>query len=239
MVEQVSVTDLLRYKKRVELVRGEKILREVWVRVLGDEDLQRSYRQGRIASSKKRAALRTPGTPEYEDDIEPIPLLNTRDECINLIKQSRMNTIVGEAYANIDREEPVKLEEVAVEPDAPTLEEQETLDKKIKDQEESFQTKIGQYITEHTALLDAELQIKTDEELFDVTRIEVSNLLSLQEFQAEVMAQKVFRATYNDEKCRIRSFADIDEYRNSHTAIKDQLIQAYTILELSPDEVKN
>lgn len=234
-----SIADLLRYKQKVDLRRNNEVIGSVWLRVLGDYDLQLCYKQARIASAKMRAALRTVGSLEYEDHISVIPTNNSREECVTLIKQSKLNNFLAEAYASIDREEPPKIDEVAAEPDAPTLEEQEKLDKISEDQESTFQQKIRQYMEEHTTTLEAELAQKSDDEIFAMTQFEMSNVLSLGEFQTEVQTQKVYRATFTDEKCKTRAFADIDEYRNAHTSIKDQLLFAYNALELSPDEIKN
>lgn len=235
----VQIGDLLRYKQKVDLRNNGNVIATVWVRVLGDYDLQLSYRLSRIASARMRAALRTPGSPEYQDEIAVVSTNNTREECLDLIKRSKLNTFFGEANAVINREDPPKIESIAVEPDAPTLEEQERLDKMLEDQNKDYDAKIKQYMEEHAAIFEAELAEKPDDEIFEMAKFEISNILALQEFQNEVQAQKIYWGTFNDEKCKVRAFADIDEYKNSHPSIKNQLIAAYSAVELAPDDVKN
>lgn len=235
----IEIKDLLKYKSKVKLTAGSKTLRTVWVRILGDYDLQLSYRLARIASSKRRSLLRTVGTVEYADEIAIIPEVNTREECIDLIKASKSNVFIGEGYANIDREDLPKMDEIAEEPDAPTLEEQEKLDALVKKQEQEYQQKIQNYLKDRQEALTAELNPKTDEEIYKMCQFEMSNILALQEFQSELITQKVFRATYLDEKCSKRAFTSIEDYRDSHTAIKNQLITAYNEVEISPDDIKN
>lgn len=235
-----EITDLLRYKEKVELTSpaGKKI-GEVWVRVLGDYDLQLAYRLSRIASTKKRSLLRTPGSTDYMDEIQPIPENNSREDCIALIKAAKVNIFTGEAYANVNKEEPPKLEEVAEEPDAPTLEEQEKMDLLQAKINLDYANKINEYIEDRTAVLMGELELKTDEEIYDMTKYEMSNLLAMQEFQRELTNQKIFRAVYKDQACKVRAFAEMDEFSNSHPVVKEQLISAYTKIELTPDDVKN
>lgn len=233
-----GISDLLRYKQKVELRSGDEIIGEVWIRVLGDYDLQQAYQQSRIASARKRAALRTVGSNDYMDFVETYPDSNTVDEAKNVIKAAKLPTMISETYAQLDRDDPAKMEEVAAEPDAPTLEEQETLDAIEVTQEKSYEERVRENIGTKMDVLAQELDAKTDVEIYDMAKYELSNLLSTSEFQIALENQKIFRATYLDEKCRTKAFLDIEDYMNAHESVKRQLVAAYEALEISGPDIK-
>lgn len=234
-----SISDLLRYKKKVELKSDAEIVAEVWVRILGDYDLQQAYKQARLASSRRRAALRTVGSDDYNDMIETVPDIMTLDEAKNIVKSAKIPIFVAEAYATLDRDEPPKVEEVSEEPDAPSLEEQEQLDKIEVDQGLDYQSRVKNNVADRLDALDQELGGLSDVEIYDRAKFELSNLAANEEFTSELAAQKAYRGTYLDEKCKTRAFLDIDDFKNTHETIKRQLLEAYEALELGPTEIKN
>ena len=54
-----SLKDLLKYKSEVEIKAPttDKVLAKVWVRTIGDDDLNTSFKLARIASSNRRKKL--------------------------------------------------------------------------------------------------------------------------------------------------------------------------------------
>lgn len=236
----IEIGDLLRYKTKVELKNNsEKVLKTVWIRLLGDYDLQLCYKLSRLASAKKRATLRDHKSEDFQAEIESVSLTTSIEECINLIKNARSSTFVGEAYAVVDRGELPKMDEVTDEPDGPTLEDQEILDKKTAEVEQEYQGKIEAYLKDRLDALDSELRAKPESEVYELVEFELSNVLAMQEFQVELTAQKIFRATYRDEKCTVRAYKTIEEFKNGAAFIKSQLVEAYNDLDLSGDEIKN
>lgn len=241
-----KLTNLLRWKKRVTLTdrTGEPLKDEkgnpviVWVRIIGDEDQQEAYRMSRIKSYEVRMKLRDESTPDYKDTI--LPIQNAAKEvAIELVRASRGNNFTAEALANVERPELPTLAEIAIDPDAPTLEEQEKVDQAVLDTETKYQEAVQEYIKTRVAELEAELEAMSLEDIRKEAMVETANAMALSAFLTEVQDEKVWRAIYQDEACTKRAVDSVEEFRALHSTVKAQLINAYNDLELSPDEIKN
>jgi hypothetical protein len=235
----VSIQDLFKYKKPVEIkdTRGEVVL-TVWVRLLGDHDLGEAYRHGRIASAKTRKELRDTSSDEYFAEVAIIEDGKSED-LIELIKQSQQSELYTQAQSAIDRKDIPKIEDFAVDPDAPSLEEQEKRDMEELQNELDYQTKLQEYVKTRNDEIVQRLQTIEREQLVTEARKALSDLRALTTFIQEVTNQKSFRGTYTDKECKFRAFKDYDEYLNQSTSVKTQLDVAYQTLEISPDDLKN
>ena len=241
-----KLTELLRWKKKVILIDSQgEVLRdtkgkpvEVWIRILGDEDQQMAYKMARIRSAVKRALLRNPDTVDYKDEILPIMEADV-DICKELVKVSKRTEYTTDALANVVRPELPKMEEIAIDADAPSLEEQEKLDKLTEEVEEEYQKAIVDYIDTRMAELETHLNSIDADEIRSEAMYETSNALALNAFMTEVAEEKTWRAVYLDEKCSQRAFDGVDDFRELPSIPKTQLIEAYDALEMSPDDIKN
>lgn len=235
-----TISDLLRYKTALELKdpRTNNVLETIWIRIMGDEDVKNAYKYGRVASSELRAKLKDPELIEYKIQILSLEEQDTKD-LYDLIVAARVNDFTRESVAVIAREELPKLEDVAVEPDAPNLEEQEKLDAEEKAGEDRFTAAIDKYVNERKEVLEAELKKTKRDKLVEMAKVEIANIAPTQAFLTELEDQKGFRGSFKDKECKIKVFASIEEYRNTASSIKEQILQAYNKLEMGPDEIKN
>lgn len=243
-----KLANLLRWKKRVEL-RNESnkpLLDEdgnpviVWVRLLGDFDMQEAFKLARIDSAKTRELLRTPDSIEYKDQVQPLIEADV-DQCKEIIRAARSANWTAEAYSVVVRPDLPEIEEVAVDPDAPTLEEQEKLDKKTKTLEDKYRKEIDKYIETKSNELEAELKDMELDALRAMAKYEVSNVLPLAAFVSRLNDEKVWRSVYVDSDCKERGFSSLEEFKEASSVVREQLIQAYTALEnnTNSDELKN
>lgn len=234
------LADLLKYKEEITIVhpKTQKPLQTVWIKVLGDEDIKESYRYARIASAAMRKLLKDPTSAEYKDEILTAEEQD-EDDLKQLILASRENDFLRESVAAVAREELPKMEEVAVEPDAPSLEEQETLDEATDKIEQEYMKKIDDYVATKKTELQQQIDNMTHDELVETAKVELQKIRALQRFSDELNEQRGFRATFKDKECKKREFADVEEFRNAHSAIKQQIWDAYDKLELSPEDLKN
>lgn len=234
-----SLSDLLRYKQKVDLKNErDEIIATTWLRVIGDHDQQESYKLGRVASAKKRAALKDETSTDYIDEIEPFDMAS-REECLQIIVASRSSNFTAEAISANNREELPTLKDVAIDPDAPELEEQEKLELLKLEREVAYQKKLDEFVQTKVTELNASLESLSVEELRDLARQEAANILALTVFVTTVAEEKTWRAVYEDEFCKHRSFESVEEFRNLHPDIKEQLMLAYQKLEMGPAEIKN
>jgi hypothetical protein len=235
-----SLVDLLRYKKELEISdpNTNKVIKKIWIRVLGDLDLQASYKASRIVSATKRAALRNPESDDYKDEVLGILELS-REEQMDVIKTARLSNIISEATVAVIRPDLPELEDVAITPDAASLEELEDLDKEETVIEKDYTTKIDEYVRLRTDELDLRLQGLTKEELEKEAMEQVSVLVPFSIFMSELNVQKAFYGTFQDAACKVREFDTADDFRQLPSKIQDYIVAAINLLEVSGADIKN
>lgn len=234
-----QLVDLLRWKKEITLKNMDgNPLRTVYLRIIGDYDLQESYRLARIASSKKRALLRDIESDDYKDEVNILDDA-TSEQCLEIILAAKSTLFENEAVAANERPELLEIETVAIDPDAPTLEEQEILDKKREEFEQEYQKKLVEYVETKKVELTTLLESLSLKEQQAMAKEELSNIVALGVFMEELNNQKVWRSTYIDKYFKERGYSSADEFRDAHPMIRNQLIDAYRLLEIGPEELKN
>ena len=236
----VSLSDLFLYKKEVEILNPatSKPVKKVWVRVLGDYDLNQAYKASRIASANKRKALRDPESDDFKDEVIGIAEL-PRETQTELVRTARVNNFISEAQSAVERPELPELEEIAVDPDAANLEDLEKLDSAENKTEKLYKEKLQEYVDAKTSELTKTLEALSDEELLKLAQFEISNVIPFSVFMEELSTYKAVFGTFQDKACKIREFTDKGDYQNLPKLIKDQLISAIAELELSGEDIKN
>jgi hypothetical protein len=235
-----SLVDLLRYKKELEIndPNTGKPIKKIWIRVLGDLDLQNSYKAARLASAAKREALRDPETEDYKDEVLGVIDLSYEEQ-IDIIKTAKLSNIISEAAVAVIRPELPELPEVAVEPDAASLEDLEKLDSEEIKVEKDYSSKIDEYIRLRTEELDVKLRELSPEELVKEAKSQVSVLVPFSIFMTELNAQKAFYGTFQDSACKIREFDTLNDFKQLPKEIQETLVIAINQLEVSGADIKN
>lgn len=241
----LKIADLLKWRTTVILLDqdGNPILDDsnnpitVYLRIIGDNDLEEAHRAARIQSAQIRKALGDESTDAYKDRILPI-MEASRQDCIDIIMQYRTSNLEAEARANTVRPELVTIEEIALDPDAPSLEEQEKLDSEQEKVDAEYEAALKEYVDTRTEVIRAEVEAMSDEELHEVARTEMSGVIALADFFTELMEQKVYRGAYSDKTYKVKAFDSLEEVKETSPTIRQQLFDAYLELEFDPDKVK-
>jgi hypothetical protein len=238
--EMASLLELLRYKKEIEVLHPitKKPIKKIWIRVLGDFDLSRAYKAARIASSKKRDALRDPMSEDYQDEVLGIDTFSY-EEKLDLIKTSKLSNFTSEAQAHVVRPDAIKLEEISPDPDAASLEDLEKLDIEEISSEVEYREKIQAYIDSKLEELEGELKQKTIEEIDEQAKYEISNIVPFTVFLTEVSNYKILYGTFRDKSCSEPEFSSITDIKNLPKEIRDFIIEELNELELGTEEIKN
>lgn len=243
----LKIADLLRFRDEVTLLypntdkpilddKGKPVV--VYIRLIGDDDLEKSHKAARLASSDIRAQLRDPSTELYRDRVAPI-ITESRETCIEIIQSARSSNLDAEARSAVVRPDLPDLEEFAIDPDAPTLEEQEKMDTEVNALNTKYEEDVKDYVSVRTNQILDELKPLTDAEVAAQAAIEIVNITALAEFFTELMTQKIVRGAYTDKTFKEKAFDSFEEFRNADKNIKDQLISAYLKLEIDPEQLKN
>jgi hypothetical protein len=228
----VDISNLFRWEVEVPIMdgRGEEVAK-VYMRLLGDKDVNQARVYGLRASAELRKKLRTKGTDEHVAFISEIPTRD-RDAVEAGIKLLRLTDL-----ANIARRNAVV--QFPKEPDSEaTLEEQE-----------KYQQEVDEFPEKYAELVEEELEKLVKQEDKNLAKMKVADLrneytetmieyVCKQEMDRKFMDQTVFFATYKDREYKKKAFKTFEEYENSSTEVKDQLKTAYNDLELGISELK-
>lgn len=241
-----SLTNLLRWKKTLELTdnQGKPIRgadgkpKKVYLRVVGDRDLKEAYIIARAASADRRKALRDKTSLEYKTEVDIFDEAS-RQDCINAINMSNATSWTSQAMSIIVRPEEVNLDDVAVDPDAPTLEEQEKCDALNKEQNEAYMKEIQYYVVHQSETLEAQLKLLDDAGLKEVAKNAQENIGPLAIFMERLQVEKTWRGCFDDEKHTTHTFEGVEDYLDLDTVIKNQILSAYTQLEITGEDAKN
>lgn len=234
-----KISELLKWKDWIMLVGPDgKELKKVWLRVLGDEDLKAAFTVARLKSAEARRELRDKNSIQYQERISPIDDAS-EEECIDIIMTSRGQNLQSEAFANTVRPDEVKLEEVALDADAPSLEEQEKLDAENERVNKEYQKALEDYIEDRKAEIRGSLQSLSLEKLREEAKADASAIMALGEFITVLEEEKCWRSVYEEEACKTKSFENLEDFRVTDSFLKEQLLDAYRKLEVGPDEIKN
>jgi small-conductance mechanosensitive channel len=241
-----KLTNLLKWKKTVIIKTKDGAVAKdedgnpvvVYMRVIGDHDLEDASRKARLESALIRARL---FDPTSEDHIINLSILDqaTEDECRQLIEQGRATNWSAEAYSVVEVPELPKIDEIAKDPDAPSLEELEKMDKETERVNAEYQAALRDYVETRRKELAAQIENKPLEDLRSEAKDAMVILLAVDKYITTLRDEKVWRSVYQDEKHTLPEFKDKDEYMNLDAHIKLQLQDEYESLEAGLNDVKN
>jgi hypothetical protein len=241
-----KLTNLLKWKKTIA-IRDEKglLVKDeegkpvvVYMRVIGDKDLEDAAQKARFASAKKRADLASTTSEQYVANVQVFDQAS-EEQAIEMILQGRGANWTAEAYSVVTVPDLPKLEETAQDPDAPTLEEMEKFDTLRDEIEMGYRQELINFVSTRERTLRAELAPKSLEELRELAKKEVVVVLSIQAYLDTLADEKTWRSVYQDDQFTIREFQSIEEFQNLNITLKEQLREEYSTLEAGLDNVKN
>lgn len=234
-----SLSDLFKFKKQIDIVdpnTGE-VMSRPWIRVLGEDDLKEAYRWARIASSERRAKLRDTESVEYRDEIAQLDGV-PKENLVAIILAAREQEFSNEAQMTVVRKELPKLEDITERADAPSLEDQEKLDRLTEEVDKEYETELQEYVNTKIEETGNMLMERPQDEILKFAKGDLANIEAMEVFVSELNQWKGYLGTFDDKECKIKSFDSIEDFRDSHGSVKNQVISAYQQLELGGDDVK-
>lgn len=210
----------------------------VTLRVIGDRDLEEAARLARLASGIHRLKLLNDESDEYKDEVAPFGEAE-KLYCIQMILAGEGANWTQEALSAVERPDDPTLDEVAIDPDAPTLEELEKFDARIQEIKDEFNKALETYVSDRQKILYAELDNLSLEELQKRAKDSVVIVRPIEIYLNTLLDQKVWRSVYSDKEMTIKEFNSFDEFANTDIHIKSQLRETYQALEEGRENVKN
>jgi hypothetical protein len=228
----VNISPLFNWGKEFTLtsVNGEEIIK-VWLRLVGDADLNRARIYALRKSAEKRKNLRT------EDSDDRLAFLLEKGE----LERERLIAICV-LFASKDlAREAIKNVKVPL-PKEPKSDAKTELFEKYQKQIDDYPKKreeaLRAYISKEVDKLTIELQKRTDDELYNLYINYVTDELCEEEMLAAFKEMCTYFGTYKDPQFKQRFFDSFEDFANLDGYLKQQFMSTYASLDISTDDLK-
>ena len=228
----VDISQLFLWKGEVPIVdEMQKEVATVYMRVVGDKDLNKARIHSLRRSSELRAALNNKKSDEYHAFISNVKFTD-RKTIVAGIKLLTMSDFGSEARRNV----------IIKFPKEPTsdadLDEHEAYQKEVDDFPEHVGDQVNEEMERLMKIEEKRLKKLSDDEIFDEYKKLTVNYVCQEEMARVFLDQCIFYATYVDSKYKKHYFKSFSLYEDISPEVKEQLRQAYKNLELGMPELK-
>lgn len=224
----VDISRLFYYQDKFELkLKDDKTL-PVYMRVIGDAELNQARVFALRESASLRKKLRTENSDEalaYLPDLDAID----KDDLVKVILASSYNDIIREANNEVKFNLPTEPKSTA------SLEEQEEYQEQVDNFDAEYNKLLTNKIEELVKIEEERLQKLSIEQLRKEAINKVINQLCELRMVERFQAMCTYFGTYRDPNYKERMFKSFDQFDNLPKSIKEQLTKFYNQLEL--DEV--
>ena len=229
---EVDLKPLFNWFKEFEIrSEDEEVLSKVYMRILGDADLNKTRVYALRRSAELRAKLRNTESDERLAYIPPQNEMN-QEQLANLVIVLSMRTITQEASKNMK----IKLPK-APKADA-SLEKQEKYQAEIDDYPKIREKAIRKSIEKEIEKIRSSIDNLSIEDLYArYTNLMITELCE-QELNIAFKEMCAYNGSYKDEGLKQRYFDTLDEFMNLPPDIKGQFMAAYQSLDLYGDDLK-
>ena len=227
----VDISQLFMWGKEFEIEGNNDSKLTVYIRLIGDADLNKarvhalrssSYLRNRLKekdSDERLAFVPEEGSIEREILVEAIAMLSTRE-------------YAQEAVKEVDIPYPI-------EPDSDAkLEKQEKYQAQVDAYPAKRDKKINEYIVKKVNERKVELNGLTDAELFGLYEGAIISELCENEMLKKFREFCTYSGIFNDSKYREKTFSSLEEFQNLPLAIKEKFMSAYSELEIEQSNLK-
>jgi hypothetical protein len=229
----VDISKLLTWRKEFDLLDDNSdVITKVYIRLVGDAELNRARVYAIRKSAEMRKKLKDHSSDEYFAYVPDIETVDV-EEIIETTILYSIQDFTSEASKKLDIKEPKELHSEA------TLEEQEKYQKEVDEYPDKREKEIREFIDKQIENKRKELSKKSKEELY-------KNVIQLIiEYYCRTAMIDSFRlmctyfGTYSDSNYKIRFFESVDELDNAPSHIKTQVKDFYSSLDLGLDDLKN
>jgi len=229
-----DIAKLFRFKKKVNIVDSSgKILDTVYMRLVGDSDYTQARQMSLSASRQLRIKLRDKNTPEYIANFSDLDVLQ-KEEMVNAIVASEIPDYRDEWILQTGIE---KLPELNI--DNPTLEQQEEHQKAVEDYRKDRQKQLTDFMLKKSEERRKELLEKPDEDIKNRYIMSTINARCIDAFTGVFRDYCVYKGTFKDDKYTQLAFDNFVEFQESAPQLRNQLLAAYTELEIGGEDLKN
>jgi hypothetical protein len=228
----VDISTLFKWSMKYTIVDlNDNPIKDVYLRVIGDADLNRSRVFGLRKSSELRKKLSDSNSDEYLAYIPDIDLID-----INVLIETVLIFWAREYAQTAVRELKLNL---PVEPGSDaSLEEQEKYQEEIDNWPTMRENKIREFVEGKLDTKRKELQELPKETLYKEYLKMLVNRLCEDEMLSAYRNMCAYHSLYEDSKFTKKLFNSFEEFNNISTELKNQLVGAYISLEIDGEDLK-
>lgn len=204
---------------------------DVYVRIIGDAELNRARVYALRSSSELRLKLRDKDSDDRVAFI-PHPSTMTKDDLITALVLFHSKTLTLQALRDIKMNLPVEPLSDS------TLEEREEYQKEIDEFPVKREEKIREYVEKRIDEEKKVLEKKNKEKLYEEYEKFLIDQICEGQMIDKFREACAFYGTYKDSRQKERLFKSMEEFNDIPKEIKDQLVEFYLALEIGGEELK-
>lgn len=228
----VNISRLLTWSKKFTVVNedGDSLF-DLFMRIVGDADINRARVKALRASAEIRRKLNDPESDEavaFIPDFDIFPV----EKLIELIVVFSMRTITSESMKLVRIKPPKKLKDTA------TTEEQEKYQEEVDYYPSKYKIELQKIMEKKIKKLRESLTDKPKDFLYSQYKTLLIDELCEQELIRVFKDYVTFAGSFKDEELSIPFFSSFEEFQNIDPFLKAQFISTYSELEISMDDLK-
>jgi hypothetical protein len=228
----VDITKLFDWGRKFEIKdRKGKVITPVFIRLVGDSEINQARVFALRESSKLRKQLKTENSDErliYIPDLGEY----AKEQLVDLIISLQVSDFFRDAYSEIKIPEPIEPDS-----DAP-LEKQEKYQQEVDNYPSVKREAISVYVDKQIEKAKKEKSSVSREDLEkEYERFMINNLCE-NEMVNKYREMCIYFGCFLDEDYNKRMFSSFDKFSNLRPEIKEQLASFYTELEIGIDDLK-
>lgn len=229
----VDISRLFRWSKEIPLsdpFTGTAM--SVFIRLVGDADMNRAKAYGYRKSADLRKRLKTPDSDERVIFLTELDSFTEEEALRQAVMLLELPEYYQEALKVVDVKEPKEPKAEA------SLEEQENYQLAVDEYPNKYSKEVERLMIEAREDRREELLKLSKDALYTLYENTVINRLCEEELKEEYYKMCVFLGAFLDEDFKKRAFTDFNEFENIHPQLKVILKQEYQNLELGTDLLK-
>ncbi|HEC63700.1 hypothetical protein LCGC14_0482920 [marine sediment metagenome] len=228
----VDLTKLFKWSTEIEIQdeKGNSVT-SVFMRLVGDSELNQARIFGLRESAKLRRALKTLGTTERDAFVSDLELREP-EFIAKTVTILSLNSLSTDARRNVIISLPIDL------PSDASSEELEEYQETVDNFPLEYAKKVEEEITKLAAEMEEKLLKLSDDELQDSYEEALINNLCSTRMTNKFLDMCIFLGTFSDIDMKERKFSSLEEYENLATEVKDQLTYAYNTLDMPIEKLK-
>lgn len=204
----------------------------VWMKLLGDAELNRARVYAIRRSAELRKKLKDENSDEYVAFFSVLDEAETKEDLIEMVSYASVKRYTEEATKELIQPLPAEPRSDA------DLEEFEKFQEKVDNYEAERQSKTRELVEKKVELGRKALERETEESLRKLYKQLMVGDFCEREMIGKFREGCIYFGTFKDSEFKVKAFGNIEEVNNLPTHLKEQLLSYYLSLEVNVGELK-